>query len=406
MGTVYAAVHRLIEKDVALKVLSPQLAFDGELVERFLREARSASRINHENVIEIFDLGRSVDGYAYMAMELLSGRDLGETLAREGALPWPRLEHIAIQIGRAVCAAHDHGIVHRDLKPENVFLVDEPGRSDVVKLLDFGIAKVIAEGGQALTRTGAILGTPAYMAPEQFESKPVDRRADVYAFGALLYQMATGSLPFPSESTIGLMLMKLSRPPVPPSRARPDLEIPAFLDAIIMRALQRKPEDRWQDVASMIAALERREASDDGGPRVTARVGEGPATPTDPLPIARRPPYARPTTWLLGLLFAASVVAGMCTRAAAPGQRSAVDDWPTVPLRQVFKIDSIPGGAEVYDRKTGEYFGHTPFARAFVRHPGDPTILVFRLRGYEEQQKEVNPGWSGLVRLLPSSSGR
>jgi hypothetical protein len=115
MGTVYAAGHRLIEKDVALEVLSPQLAFDGQLVERFLLEARSASRIIHENVIEIFDLGRSVDGYPYMVMELLSKRDPGQTLAREGALPWPRLEHIAIQIGRAVCAAHEHGIVHRDL---------------------------------------------------------------------------------------------------------------------------------------------------------------------------------------------------------------------------------------------------------------------------------------------------
>jgi eukaryotic-like serine/threonine-protein kinase len=255
MGTVYAAVHKLIEKKVALKVLAPHLAHDEQVVERFLLEARSASRIAHENVIEVFDLGQSRDGYVYLAMELLTGSDLARVVAREGALPWPRAVAIAIQVSEALAAAHAHSIIHRDLKPENIFLVQTPGRADFVKLLDFGIAKVVAEGGKRLTRTGAVFGTPEYMAPEQIEARPVDSRTDVYGLGAVLYHVVTGGPPFAAASVIEMLTQQVSQLPPPPSARRPDLDLPRPLDAIILKALAKEPGRRWQDMGALAAAL-------------------------------------------------------------------------------------------------------------------------------------------------------
>jgi serine/threonine protein kinase len=255
MATVYEAIHRAIERRVALKVLSPQIAGDAVMVERFLLEARSACRIAHENVIEVFDLAQSREGYVYLAMELLPGGDLAATLKGMGALPWSRARTIALQIGEALHAAHAKGIVHRDLKPENVFLVDRRGRPVLVKLLDFGIAKVMSEGGPRLTRTGAIFGTPEYMAPEQIEARAVDQRTDIYAFGCVLYHLMTGSVPFPSQSVMDLLRMQLSQKPEPPSARRPDLDLPPALDATILRALEKAPDQRWQDVREMTAAL-------------------------------------------------------------------------------------------------------------------------------------------------------
>jgi serine/threonine protein kinase len=256
MGTVYAAVHALIERKVALKVLSPQIAQQPGAVERFLLEARSASRIGHENVIEVFDLGQSKEGYVYLAMELLVGADLASVLRQEGTLEWPRARGIALQVGAALRAAHEKSIVHRDLKPENIFLITRNGRADYVKLLDFGIAKVLTGEGPKLTQTGAIFGTPEFMAPEQVEGKGVDARSDVYAFGCVLYQMITGAPPFKGDSVMAVLLKQVSELAIPPSIRRPDLRIPGVLDAIITAALEKNPQKRWQDVASMMAALE------------------------------------------------------------------------------------------------------------------------------------------------------
>ena len=188
MGTVYQALHTVLEKQVALKILHPELARKASLVDRFLQEAKAASRIRHENVIDISDFG-SADGHVYFAMELLHGHDLHEEITRargEGKLlPWARTKNIFLQVCSALSVAHERGIVHRDLKPENVYLIEFRGDPDFVKLLDFGIAKMTdvssSDEGRKLTKTGMLFGTPEYMAPEQARGEKADARVDVYA---------------------------------------------------------------------------------------------------------------------------------------------------------------------------------------------------------------------------------
>src|SRR5215471_9629475 len=169
MGTVYQAQHALIDKKVALKVLSPELARRADLVARFLQEVRSASRIGHENVVDISDFGQSPEGMVYVAMELLEGQNLATVIKTEGTIEWTRARPILMQVAKAMRAAHEHGIIHRDLKPENVFLVQREGRPDFVKVLDFGIAKSVNQDGDTprLTQKGPVFGTPEYMSPEQ-----------------------------------------------------------------------------------------------------------------------------------------------------------------------------------------------------------------------------------------------
>jgi tRNA A-37 threonylcarbamoyl transferase component Bud32 len=258
MGAVYLAEHVFIHKKVALKVLAHDLARREELAARFLQEARAASRIGQENVIDISDFAQTPDGLVYFAMEYLEGRDLGVLLRQEGALPWPRTRAIIVQICKALRAAHALGIVHRDLKPENIFLIEREGRPDFVKLLDFGIAKVTAEPGEEgprLTRTGMIFGTPEYMAPEQAEGKPADHRVDIYAVGCVLFHCLTGGAPFQAESFMAMLTRHLLEPAVAPSTRRPDLGIPPAVDALVLKALEKDREKRWDSVDQLMAAL-------------------------------------------------------------------------------------------------------------------------------------------------------
>src|SRR4029079_2008039 len=180
MGSVYLAMHTILEKQVALKVLHGEFARKPDLVDRFIQEAKSASRIRHENVIDISDFGVTPDGFVFFAMELLQGHDLHEEIARSKLagvpLPWERSRKIFLQVCSALSAAHAQGIVHRDLKPENIYLIEFLGNKEFVKLLDFGIAKLteVAEGDRKLTRTGMLFGTPEYMSPEQARGDAVD----------------------------------------------------------------------------------------------------------------------------------------------------------------------------------------------------------------------------------------
>jgi len=191
MGSVDLAEQVVIGKKFALTVLAPEFSRRADLVARFLQEARSASRIGHENVIDIMDFGQSPDGLVYIAMEFLDGKDLGEIVRGKGALEWSEARAIVLQICRALRAAHDKGIGHRDMKPENIFLIQCVGQPHFVKILDFGIAKVMGldPSGPRLTRTGMIFGTREYMAPEQAEGKDTDHRADIYAVGCIMYHL-------------------------------------------------------------------------------------------------------------------------------------------------------------------------------------------------------------------------
>jgi serine/threonine-protein kinase len=257
MGAVYQAEHALIEKRIALKVLFPELTRRPDLVARFLQEAKAASRIGHENVIDISDFGQSPEGFVYIAMEYLDGQDLGQVLKVKGPLPWHRARPILMQIAKALRAAHEHGIIHRDMKPENVFLIQREGRPDFVKVLDFGIAKSVNQDGDAprLTQAGMIFGTPEYMSPEQAQGQTPDHRVDVYALGCLMYHLLTGDVPFRAENFMGILTKHMLEPVVPLRRRNPGMAIPADVEAVCLRALEKDRDRRWQDMDQFYRAL-------------------------------------------------------------------------------------------------------------------------------------------------------
>ena len=262
MGAVYLARHSVLEKQVALKVLHGELNRKPELVERFMQEAKSASRIRHENVIDISDFGSTSEGYVFFAMELLSGHDLHDVIARARfageLLPWERSKHIFLQICGALSAAHRHGIVHRDLKPENVYLVNFLGDEDFVKLLDFGIAKLTeGEGGERkLTRTGMLFGTPEYMSPEQARGEHVDHRIDIYAMGCMLFQLVTGRVPFEADNFMGVLTKHLTdMPPEIPPTVFDRIGAPRELAGVIAQALVKDRTQRYQTIDDLANAV-------------------------------------------------------------------------------------------------------------------------------------------------------
>jgi serine/threonine protein kinase len=256
MGTVYVATHVEIEKQVAVKVLHPAYSRMPDLVSRFRQEARAASRIGHPHIIEVFDSGTTTDGSIYFVMENLDGIDLADVLDQEGQLNIDRALQIAIQICEAVAAAHDAGIIHRDLKPENIFLTTREGAQDFVKVLDFGIAKTteLEDTNRArLTFPGMAMGTPEYMAPEQAAGLKTDRRTDVYAAGALLYEMICGRPPHSGDNLMAVLNRKATEPVTPPREIRP--EVPEPLEQLLLWTLEYDPEKRPQTMAQMCYEL-------------------------------------------------------------------------------------------------------------------------------------------------------
>jgi serine/threonine protein kinase len=258
MGCVYQAEHALIEKKIALKILFQELTRRPDLVARFLQEAKSASRIGHENVIDISDFGQSPDGLVYIAMEYLDGQDLGKLLKAEKVIEWQRARPILMQITKGLRAAHQRGVIHRDMKPENIFLIQRDGRPDFVKVLDFGIAKVVnpdESDGPRLTQTGMIFGTPEYMSPEQAQGQAPDHRVDVYAVGCIMYHLLTGQVPFMADNFMGILTKHLMEAPVPPRQRRPDLQIPADVEAVCLQALEKDRDKRFPDMDAFYRAL-------------------------------------------------------------------------------------------------------------------------------------------------------
>ncbi len=262
MGVVFAARHAVIERPLAIKVLKREVMRDTATIKRFVQEAKAASRIGHPNIVDVTDFGTTPDGMTYSVMEFVHGQTLGAAIRAAAPFPPQRSIKIAAQIARALGAAHDKGIIHRDLKPENVFLIDRDGRTDFVKIVDFGIAKVAATPGTApeprLTRAGSVFGTPEYMAPEQAAGRgDTDGRVDIYALGIILYEMTCGRVPHRADSMVRTLAMQMLDPIEPPTRVRPDLHIPADLEEIILHALAKKREHRYQTMGEFLAALEK-----------------------------------------------------------------------------------------------------------------------------------------------------
>ena len=259
MGKVYLAEHVALGKKVAVKVLNPAYTNRPDQVKRFLREAKAASTIGHENVIDITDFGEMANGQVFFAMEYLQGDDLGKLLKKSGPMPWGRARRVLLQICRALQAAHSKGIIHRDMKPENCFLIHRNGIRDFVKVLDFGIAKFLEEnrdgGSNPLTQIGALIGTPEYMAPEQIHGDAADLRMDVYAVGCIMYQLLTGNLPFTDKTMYGVLSQQVNAKPVPPRQLAPDAEIPPEVEAIVLRAMEKDKNVRYQSMAELIEAI-------------------------------------------------------------------------------------------------------------------------------------------------------
>lgn len=260
MGSVYIATQQSIDRKVAIKVLLGKLAEDEIAVKRFEQEARAISKMQHPNTVTIYDFGRTddeEDERLYIVMEYLKGRTLTQLLRTEKVLPGPRACKIMRQVCASLADAHATGIIHRDLKPDNIFLTEVGGDPDWVKVLDFGVAKLAdSEGAGTLTQTGMIFGTPKYMSPEQAEGRPIDYRADIYALGVVLYELLVGRPPFVADTPVGLLLKHISEPPPPFAKVRPDLQIDPRIEAITMRALDKRPDARQQMVAELASEME------------------------------------------------------------------------------------------------------------------------------------------------------
>jgi serine/threonine protein kinase len=264
MGTVYRARHLLIDRPVAIKVLNPRFVEDEAAQLRFRREARAAGRLQHSNAVGVTDFGSTSDGYVYIVMELLEGRTLREVLAKEAPLDTARAVALMLQTADAVAAAHDAGIIHRDLKPANIFIVQNSEVPAVVKVLDFGIAKLAAESledddSKTLTLVGAMIGTPRYMSPEQCDGAELTPAADVYSLGVILYEMLSGVVPFSGSTPLAIAMKHASEAPRPPSEYVSS--IPRALEEVVLHSLEKRPEDRPPNAAEfrreLLATAER-----------------------------------------------------------------------------------------------------------------------------------------------------
>jgi tRNA A-37 threonylcarbamoyl transferase component Bud32 len=255
MGSVYRGEHLLIGRKVAIKFLHESLQGNEEAVKRFYREGQAAASIRHRNVVDILDVGVSPEGEPYLVMEYLEGEGLTDLISRRGALDLGSAAGILEQVLMALGAAHERGIVHRDLKPDNIFLERQRGQAPGIKLIDFGISKLAREGqGTRLTRDGSMMGTPAYMSPEQIRnSRTVDQRTDIYAAGAILYEMLTGAPPFAGEQYSEVLSNVLTEPPRAPRELRADFPEEAW--PLIERALAKDPAARFSSADEMLAAL-------------------------------------------------------------------------------------------------------------------------------------------------------
>jgi serine/threonine-protein kinase len=443
MGTVYLAEHTTIRKKLAIKVLSSEYCHKQDLVDRFLQEARAASMISQENVVEITDFGTTPTGSVFFVMEFLDGEDLSATIKREGAQPWARVQPIMLQICRALQAAHESGIIHRDMKPENCFRIKRGKSDDFIKVLDFGIAKVTTDDseGKGLPRTGMIFGTPEYMSPEQAQGAKPDYRVDIYALGVIMYELLTGRVPFTADTFMGILTKHMFEVPDAPSVVAPQAQIPEDVESIILKAMQKDREYRFQDMAAMATAIE---TAGSGSAAVSVvneqivkpEVGQiqfgGTPTPT-PTPVPGTYPPATATgelampqpsskgtlaAGIIAILLAAGgvgayfMMAGGEPEAPAPEPAPAVavappaviqpkvepkvdpGEKPTTPVTEKVKITIATKGidAQILDARDDSLFGMTNSTEGFeIEKSTEAVWVTLRAPGYEDFMFEIVP---------------
>lgn len=422
-GAVYGAIQPLIGKQVAVKVLSRKYSADPSVVSRFIAEARAVNQIRHKNIIDIFSFGQIEDGRHYHVMELLEGETLDVYVRRQGGrVGITDLIPIMRGLGRALDAAHASGIAHRDLKPANVFLGhDEEGRA-FPKLLDFGIAKLLTDDlpKQHSTATGAAVGTPDYMSPEQCQGPNVDHRTDVYSFGVMLFQLMTGHLPFKGASVVELLMKHMTAPAPKPSEVAPDLDV--ALDAPVLAMLAKAPDERPPSLAAAMAQFE--EAAREAGYDVpTHQSGEvsgpvalssGSVTPpsmqpafAETIPSAVSAEAIAPTAPGRARLIAIVVGLAMLVVVTLPFvldskprakaelpppapppvlETPPIDTEPEAPKSVMLWFDGAPAGARVF--LDDELIGTAPGPTAVPRSE-EPVTLKFQAEGYEDAVQSV-----------------
>jgi serine/threonine protein kinase len=263
MGVVYRGRHLTFNEFCAIKIVNDDIAKDANFLQRFRTEAIVMRKLQHANAVSVEDFDYTEDGRPFIVMELVEGKNLGQVIQEEGPLSVPRAIRIARQVAQAIGVAHKLGIVHRDLKPGNIILAVDQHGQEIAKVLDFGIAKLREVPGAArpeMTMTGMVLGTPSYMSPEQFMGKKagegIDGRSDIYSLGVVLYQMVTAQLPFGGETPLSLMREHLQGEVPPPHELKPDLHVPVSLSQVILKAMEKSREKRFQSAEDLVAALD------------------------------------------------------------------------------------------------------------------------------------------------------
>lgn len=430
MGRVFQARHSRLGRQVALKVLRSEHARDGGFVRRFFQEARTVNQINHEHIVEIFDFvdESATGGHVYCVMELLRGQSLS-SLAQSESLTLARIQRFVVQVCAALGAAHAVGVVHRDVKPDNLFVIHRAGQPDFVKVLDFGVAKLLTTEGSSTTGTvdGTIIGTPAYMAPEQAAGLPVDARSDIYAVGNILYELISGKPPFQAPAFGHLVVQIITQPPPPlPSHLPSGEPVPPQLAELVMRCLAKEPEARPQSLAEVTTALLLLPASAQALTPAELAL-EASARPTHKVRVAVPGHWRRRAVVAVGtaaLVVVAAVVTWSGMRpepvpAAAPVAQLAevvapsVAEAPAAPAAAAqllppvtLTVRSFPEGAQVLRLDTGELLGVTPLVKQ-VSGEAAPLRLRVELAGYAPLERMVNLDKHAelevpLVKALPS----
>ena len=412
MGAVYLAEHTTILKKFAIKVLSAQLSLREDHVDRFMREARSASMINHPSVVEITDFGMTPDGQPFFVMEYLQGQDLAQVVGETGPMAWKRARPIMLQVCSALQAAHEQGIVHRDIKPGNIVLVKRGGAAEHVKVLDFGIAKVLGQDPDAkgLTQSGVVVGTPEYMSPEQGWGQPVDHRGDIYALGVLLYELLTAKIPFSGTTMMEILNRHMFEVP---DIKHPN--IPEEVGPIILKAMQKDRTLRFQSMNEMAAAVE---AVGTGASPVTV-VDEEIKTPWGPVTARFNtvPAAAQQRSWVWLSVLSAVVAVGAVVYAMMPDDAPPADPAPPPPVvaqadptppppppeqprvvippeaaRVRFQISTPGVEAQILDARDEGQYGKTNDPEGVdVKKSDDPITLILRADGYEDLNFEIIP---------------
>ena len=420
MGIIFAAKHVKLGRKVALKMLRPQFSDNQKAVTRFFREARAVNEIEHENIIEITDFIEDYRGDNYYIMELLEGQDLRKLIMREGPLSVPRTLGIAIQVADALAAVHQAGIVHRDLKSENVFMVKRGENPDFVKLLDFGVAKMIRDvedEDMHKTIAGTILGTAEYMSPEQASGKPVDFRTDIYSLGVILYEMLTGRRPITGKSFSEIIYNQLTVTPVPPSRLEDmSISMPLHMEELIMQCLEKDAELRPQSMEEMEARLR----------NIGREESVQCETASREFPVVRK--SNRTAFWVVGVLLLAGLGIGafllLPTDPAHSGVKPRIEPPPVNDVKKPPEppvevktpdtakaatvdvlFETTPPGARIYTKAGDGPLGTTPATLTFSR-TDEVKIFEFRLKGHKPARRRVSMSEDGNLAVKLKKAGK